>query len=127
VILDPADRLDPETLGGLLLQNEQGNLVPLRELASVSLGSGRYSILHDGGRRVQIVTSNVRGRALDSFVTEAQQKCYRAPGRYIIGFSGTAEARAGALRQILLNSTIVAVLIFVLLFFAFGNRSFVLV
>jgi Cu/Ag efflux pump CusA len=49
VILDPADRLDPETLGGLLLQNEQGNLVPLRELAAVSLESGRYSILHDGG------------------------------------------------------------------------------
>src|SRR5205814_9850721 len=33
VILDPADRLDPETLGGLLLQNELGNLIPLRELA----------------------------------------------------------------------------------------------
>lgn len=28
VILDPTDRLDPETLGGLLLQNEKGNLVP---------------------------------------------------------------------------------------------------
>ena len=41
VILDPADRLDPETLGGLLLQNEQGNLVPLPELASVSLGRYR--------------------------------------------------------------------------------------
>jgi Cu/Ag efflux pump CusA len=71
---------------GLLLQNEQGNLVPLRELASVSLGNGRYSILHDGGRRVQIVTCNVRGRALDSFVTEAQKKIAALtlpPGTYI--------------------------------------------
>ncbi len=41
VIMDPADRLDPETLGGLLLQNEQGNLMPLHELASVSLGRYR--------------------------------------------------------------------------------------
>jgi len=123
VILDPADRLDPETLGGLLLQNEQGNLVPLRELASVSLGSGRYSILHDGGRRVQIVTCNVRGRALDSFVTEAQKKigALKLPAGTYIEFSGAAEARAGALRQILLNSIIAAVLIFVLLFLAFGN------
>ena len=48
------------------------------------------------------------------------------PGTYI-EFSGAAEARAGALRQILLNSIIAAVLIFVLLFFAFGNLSFVLV
>jgi len=97
VILDPADRFDPETLGGLLLQNEQGNLVPLRELASVSLGSGRYSILHDGAWRVQIVTSNVRGRAPDSFVTEAQQKigAIELPAGTYIGFSGTAEGAGG--------------------------------
>jgi Cu/Ag efflux pump CusA len=123
VILDPADRLDPESLGGLLLQNEQGNLVPLRELASISLGSGRYSIMHDGGRRVQVVTCNVRGRALDSFVTEAQKKIGAlklSTGTYI-EFGGTAEARASALRQILVNSIIAAVLIFVLLFLAFGN------
>src|SRR5260370_3978614 len=123
VIMDPADRLDPETVGGLMLQNEQGNLLPLRELASVSLGSGRYWILHDGGRRVQVVTCNVRGRALDSFVTEVQQNIgvLKLPAGTYIEFSGAAEARAGALRQILLNSIIAAVLIFVLLFLAFGN------
>jgi CzcA family heavy metal efflux pump len=123
VILDPADRLDPETLGGLLLQNEQGNLVPLRELASVSLESGRYSILHDGGRRVQVVTCNVRGRALDSFVAEAQKRAgaLKLPAGTYIEFGGAAEARAGALRQIFLNSLIAAVLIFVLLYLAFGN------
>ena len=123
VILDPADRRDPEALGGLLLQNEQGNIVPLRELASVSLGSGRYSILHDGGRRVQIVTCNVRGQALDSFVAEAQKKIGAiklSAGTYV-EFTGAAEARAAALRQILLNSIIAAVLIFVILFLAFGN------
>src|SRR5262249_33830617 len=96
VILDPADRRDPEAVGGLLLQNEQGNLMPLRELASVWLGSGRYSILHDGGRRVQVVTCNVRGRALDSFVSEAQQRigALKLPADVYIEFGGAAEARA---------------------------------
>jgi CzcA family heavy metal efflux pump len=123
VILDPADRLDPETLGGLLLQNDQGNVVPLSELASVSLGSGRYSILHDGGRRQQIVTCNVRGRALDSFVMEAEKQIdtLRLPAGTYIEFGGAAEARADALRQILLNSTIAAILILVLFYLAFGN------
>jgi len=123
VILDPADRLDPETLGGLLLQNEQGNFVHLRELASVSLGSGRHSILHEGGRRLQVVTCNVRGRALDSFVRKARKKigALKLPAGTYVEFSGTAEARAHALRQILLNSIIAAVLIFVLLYLAFGN------
>ena len=123
VILDPASRLDPEAIGGLLLRSSKGNLVALRELASVSLGTGRYAILHDGGRRVQIVTCNVEGRALDSFVAEAQSRVAAAalPAGSYVEFSGAAAARSSALRQILLNSLIAAVLIFVLLYFAFGN------
>jgi CzcA family heavy metal efflux pump len=132
VILDPADRLDPEMLGGLLLQNEQGNVVPLQQLASVSLGNGRDSILHEGGRRAQVVTCNVRGRALDSFVTEAQRKvgALSLPAGIYIEFGGAAEARASALRQILLNSIIAAVLIFLWLYLTFGklrNLSLVLI
>jgi Cu/Ag efflux pump CusA len=69
------------------------------------------------------VTCNVRGRALDSFVTEAQKKIgpSSSPVGTHIAFSGAAEALAGALTQILLNSIIAAVMIFVLLFLAFGN------
>jgi len=123
VILDPADRLDPEALGRLMLQNDQGNLVPLRELASVALGSGRYSILHEGGRRLQVVTCNVRRRALDSFVSEAQKRLagLKLPAGVYIEFTGAAEARTSALRQMLLNSIIAAILIFLVLHLAFGN------
>src|SRR5262249_36768966 len=105
VILDPMSRLDPEAIGGLLLQNDEGHLIALRELASISLGTGRYSILHDGGRRVQIVTCNVEGRALDSFVAEAQRRvgAVTLPAGTYVEFSGAAQARATALRQILLN------------------------
>jgi Cu/Ag efflux pump CusA len=95
----------------------------LRELASATLESGRYSILHEGGRRLQVVTCNVQGRALDSFVAEAEKRISAlrvAAGTYI-EFGGAAEARAAALRQILLNSMIAAVLIVVLLYLAFAN------
>jgi Cu/Ag efflux pump CusA len=123
VILDPAHRLDPEALDALLLRNGDGNLVPLRELASISLGTGRYAILHDGGRREQIVTCNVRGRALDSFVAEAQKKVATIglPAGTYVEFGGAAEARASAVRKMLLDSIVAAVLIFVLLYLAFGN------
>jgi Cu/Ag efflux pump CusA len=91
----------------------------LRELASVG---GRYSILHDGGRRVQVVTCNVRGRALDSFVSEAEKRiaALTLPASTYIEFGRTAEARHGAVRQILSNSVIAAVLVVVLLYLAFG-------
>jgi CzcA family heavy metal efflux pump len=130
VILDPAARLDPDALGGLMLRNTEGNLVPLRGLASISLGTGRYSILHDGGRREQIVTCNVAGRALDSFVAEAQRKvaALHLPASTYVEFGGAAAARAGAVRQMLLDSVIASFLIFILLYLAFGNlRNLILV
>jgi CzcA family heavy metal efflux pump len=123
VILDPAGRLDPEALDGLLLRNAQGRVVALREVASVSLQTGRYAILHDGGRREQIVTCNVAGRALDSFVAQAQKLigAIKLPADTYVEFSGAAQARSGALRQILVNSIIAAVLIFILLYLAFAS------
>lgn len=123
VILDPAARLDPEALGGVMLRNVQGNLVPLRELASIALETGRYAILHDGGRREQIVTCNVAGRALDSFVADVQRKvaAIHLPAGAYVEFGGAAEARAHAVSQMLLDSIIAAVIIFILLYLAFGN------
>lgn len=123
VIFDRAARLDPEALGGMLLENRQGKLMPLRELAAISLADGRYSILHDGGRREQIVTCNVAGRALDSFAAQARRKiaAIKLPAGSYIEFSGAAEARASAIRQIVLDSIIAAILILILLYLAFGN------
>ncbi len=123
VILDPAARLDPDALGGLLLRNADGDIVPLRELASIALGTGRYSIMHDGGRREQIVTCNVAGQALDSFVAAAQSKvaAISLPAGTYVEFAGAAEARASAVKQMLLDSIIAAVLIVILLYLAFGN------
>lgn len=48
--------------------------MPLGELASVGIASGRGTILHDGARRSQVVTCNVQNRDLASFVAEAEHK-----------------------------------------------------
>ena len=56
VILDPAERREPEQIGSLLLKSAGGLVMPLRELADVYLTTGRYSILHDGASRRQVVT-----------------------------------------------------------------------
>ena len=123
VILDPKSRRDPEALRNLMLQSRDGTRLPLRELAHVALGTGRYAVLHDGGRRVQIVTCNVVGRALDSFVAEAKKSvaAIALPDRTYVEFSGVAEARASTLRQIMLDSIVAAVLIVILLYLAFGK------
>ncbi|MGH7932354.1 MAG: efflux RND transporter permease subunit [Candidatus Binataceae bacterium] len=131
VILDDKDRRRPESVRNLMLRNGEGQLMPLGELATVTLAPGRYAIMHDGARRVQIVTCNTQGGNLASFVGTAEREIRRqvplATGTYI-EFSGAAEARAQSEREILVNSLIAAVAIMSLLFIAFGNvRNLMLV
>ncbi len=48
--------------------------VPLGELAEFELGPGPNQISRENGKRRVVVTANVRGRDLGSFVREAQEK-----------------------------------------------------
>ncbi|HWV98244.1 MAG TPA: efflux RND transporter permease subunit [Candidatus Acidoferrum sp.] len=131
VILDPADRQDPEALGSLLLSSPQGLRLPLGELAEIYPTSGRPSILHEGARRRQTVTCGTTGRDVTSFVDEARRqvasKVNFPAGSYAV-FSGAAEAKAQAQRELLLHSAIAAVGILLLLSVVFHNwRNLLLV
>ena len=124
VILDPADRQDPETLGALLLSGSQGTTLPLRELAEIYPTSGRPSILHEGARRRQTVTCATTGRDVTSFVNEARRqvaaKVNFPAGTYAV-FTGAAEAQAKAQRELMLHSAIAAIGILLLLSVVFHN------
>jgi CzcA family heavy metal efflux pump len=118
VILDPAARRDPETIRALVLQSPDGVRVALGELADVETTTGRYAILHDGARRRQAVTCNVSGRDIASFVREARQRLaaeVRFPAGVYPVWSGVAEARSRAQREILLHSLVAGAGILVLL------------
>ena len=125
VVLDPAARRDPEQVGGLLLRNAEGLHLPLRALADLDSTTGRYMISHEGARRRQAVTCNVRGRDLKSFVAEARQKIHTqvalAPGLHTV-FSGAAEAQAQAQRDLLMASLLVGAVVVGLLRLALQNR-----
>jgi CzcA family heavy metal efflux pump len=131
VILPPADRQDPEAVGGLLLSSPQGLRVPLRELADVFASSGRSSILHEGARRRQTVTCATSGRDVSSFVAEAKRQVASKvifPGGTYAVFSGAAQAKEKAQRELLLNSAIAAIGILLLLWVVFHNwRNLLLV
>jgi CzcA family heavy metal efflux pump len=123
VILDDKDRQDPEAIGSLLLRNSQGGIMPLRELAEVYPTSGRFSILHEGARRRQTVTCTVTRTDVTSFVAEAkkQVKAKVNFGSTYAVFSGAAQAKERAQRELLLHSGIAAVGILLLLAVVFHN------
>ena len=93
-------RRDPEGIGALMLSNAQGLLLPLSELAEVYLTDGRYSIMHEGARRRQVVTCVPEGRDVTSFVDDAKKqimaKVNFPKGVYAIFTGAAGSDRQGA-------------------------------
>ena len=118
VVLDPRKRRSPAEVAELPLQSPAGNYVPLGQLADVYERAGRYVILHEGARRVQVVTLNVSGRSLNSFIRQAQRVLrakVRFPADTYFQFTGTAEAQARSRRELEVHSLLAALLIVLLL------------
>ncbi len=123
VILEPALRRAPETVGSLLLRNDAGTYVPLRELADLDSRTGRYMVMHNGARRRQAVTCNVSGRDVAGFVADAKAAVSALalpPGTYLT-FGGAAEAVETARNEVLLHAGIVGFGILLLLATVFRN------
>jgi len=131
VMLNENDRRDVEAIGMLQLRSSSGTLLALRELADVFPTTGRFSIMHEGARRRQTVTCATSGRDVASFVAEAKKqvaaKVNFPAGTYAV-FTGAAEAKAKAERELWLHSSIAAVGILLLLTVVFRNwRNLMLV
>ena len=129
VVLAPAARGQPEAVGELLVANSQGEVMPLRELADISLVTGRYAILHDGARRRQTITCNPAGRDVASFVAEAKSTIdaqVKFPAGVYVDFSGAAEQQAQAQRELLLHSLVAMTGIVLLLAVVFRKASHLL-
>jgi len=129
VILEPSARQQPEAVGELLVGNAQGVQMPLRELADVSLATGRYAILHDGARRRQTITCNPAGRDVASFVAEAKSAIdakVKFPAGVYVEFSGAAQQQAQAQRELLLHSLVATAGIILLLAMVFRKASHLL-
>ncbi|MEI7968902.1 MAG: efflux RND transporter permease subunit [Betaproteobacteria bacterium] len=124
VILGPESRRAPAQVGDLVLRSGSGAAVPLREVADVVMSSGRYKILHSGGKRIQTVTANVEERDAGEFDTELRaaiaEKVRLSPGNYVV-IEGEAEASVEARRRLVFHSLLAGAGVFMLLYLAFNN------
>jgi CzcA family heavy metal efflux pump len=125
VQLDAAHRRTPADLGQLRIATVHGTSVPLRSLAEIRELGGRSQIAHNLGQRVQAVTSGVRGRAIASFMADAQARIAREvrlpPGVYLV-YTGEAQERARAQQDLLVNASLAFAGIVLLLFLALRSR-----
>ncbi|MBL9171342.1 MAG: CusA/CzcA family heavy metal efflux RND transporter [Verrucomicrobiales bacterium] len=98
--------------------------IPLGEVAEISIAPGPNMINRENGKRRIVVTANVRGRALGSFVAEAQQVIdakVRIPAGYWISWGGQFEQLISATKRLQIVVPISLLLIFALLFATFGT------
>ncbi|QOY64150.1 CusA/CzcA family heavy metal efflux RND transporter [Lysobacter sp. H21R4] len=100
--------------------------VPLREVARIESILGPNQINRESGKRRVVVTANVRDRDLGGFVAELQQEINRqvkVPEGYWIDYGGTFEQLISASRRLAIVVPITLVMIFGLLFLAFGSAK----
>ena len=102
----------------------QVRYVPLSAVAQIDTTPGPNQISRENGKRRIVVSANVRGRDLGSFVAEAQQKMneqLKLPSGYWIGWGGQFEQLASAAKRLTIVVPIALLLIFVLLFMSLGS------
>jgi len=99
------------------------NFVPLSEVAKIEIAPGPNQITRENGKRRVVITSNVRGRDLGSFVAEVQERLATVefPTGYWLEYGGTFEQLESASRRLQIVVPIALLLIFGLLFMSFGD------
>jgi len=98
--------------------------VPLRELARIEITQGPNQINRENGKRRVVVTANVRGRDLGSFVAELRRAVTAkvdVPAGYWIDYGGTFEQLIAASERLAVVVPVTLIVIFGLLFTAFGS------
>lgn len=124
VIADAEARSSPETLGDVRVRNAAGGWVRLADVARVELAVARASIVHEGGRRRQMVTANPESSDVAAFVAQAKRRTERdvqLPAGVHLEWRGVAEGRVAAAQELGVNATVALVAILVVLSLAFGG------
>lgn len=111
----------------LLISTRSGLQVPLYQLADVSIQLGPNQIQRENARRRIIVGFNVRGRDVQSLVQELDQKVNQQlhlPAGYVVSYGGQFENLVKAKQRLTIAVPAALLLIFVMLYFAFGKLKY---
>ncbi len=124
VRLAQRQRSSVSDIQNLLIPTPHGSRIPLYQLADVSIQNGPNQIQREDNKRRIVVGFNVRGRDVQSIVEELQDKVdgqIKLPAGYYVGFGGAFENLNEAKQRLMIAVPVSLLLIFILLFFAFGS------
>lgn len=117
-------RTDLKDVQQLLIPTPGGGTVPLEQVASVQIENGPNQIQREDAKRRIVTGFNVRGRDVESIVKELQQKVDKSlklPPGYYITYGGAFENLNAAKERLAIAVPISLLMIFFLLYMAFGS------
>ena len=117
-------RRDIDRLAFLPVPLPNGDYIPLEEVATLDISPGPAQISRENGKRRVVVTANVRGRDLGSFVTEVKTSInndVEIPPGYWLDYGGTFEQLESASQRLAVVVPITLLIIIGLLVMAFGS------
>lgn len=98
--------------------------IPLGSIATLETTIGPNQFSRENGKRRVVVSSNVLGRDIGSFVAEAQERMQsqvQVPPGYWVEWGGTFEQLQSAASRLQVVVPVALLLVFVLLFMMFNN------
>ena len=124
VRLGESRRQDIDALNYLPITLPDGHSIPLQELVSLELVSGANQINRENGKRRVVVTANVRGRDLGSFVADIQQAVaeeVEIPAGYWVEYGGTYQKLQSASKRLSIVVPVTLLMIIGLLILALNS------
>lgn len=99
--------------------------IPLGEVAALEVAPGPNQVSRENGKRRVVVSANVTGRDLGSFVADAQAAIasMKVPTGYWTAWGGTFEQLQSASQRLQVVVPLALAMVFVLLFTMFGNAK----
>lgn len=119
-----AFRSDPETIRHLLIQTQNGTLIPLEQVAEVKLVTGPIQINRENNHRRWVIQGNIRGRDMGSVVADIERiidENITLPPGYYIEYGGQFENQQRAMARLAIIVPLVIILVFFMLGLTFGS------
>ncbi len=111
--------------GGMITTATPGTaFVPLGAVAELDIAPGPNQVSRENGKRRVVVTANVRGRDIGSFVADAERRIASEvviPAGYWTAWGGQFEQLLSARKRLQIVVPVALLLIFALLFVTFGS------
>ena len=121
-----SDRQDIDHIKSIKIADPQGRLIPLDQLAGISVEQGPAQISRENIQRRISVETNVRGRDIASFVRDAQTAVaekVKLPSGYFVEWGGQFKNLQDATSRLVIVVPLALFLIFVLLYTTFNSAG----